>query len=196
METIFSQGSTIKLDHVVPNILKPEEWTGQFHQRRRSLTISFMYPPILLAWTWLLLSTTHASPIPTLPIPVNNPSRLNNLVHSSTSTEFNADSSNLFKRTDEEKNTKGGTTRSGRSYKKTGNVQSGSKKTPPKVRQPASNTQQTSPLIPNYSPKLQSHLKPNRGILSIHCSIGPSTTRTLDRVKHHRERDSKFPNPL
>ena len=50
----------------------------------------YQYPPVLLAWTWLILSTTHASssPIPT-PVnqPFNNPSRLNDFVHPSTFAE-------------------------------------------------------------------------------------------------------------
>ena len=61
-----------------------------------------MYPPILLGWTWLLLSITHALPIATLPIPVdrslNDPSRLNDFVHTTTSAQFDGDPGKLFKR--------------------------------------------------------------------------------------------------
>ena len=61
-----------------------------------------MYPPILLAWTWLLLSTTYALPIATSPVDrsdsLNDSSQLNDFVHTSTPAQFDDDPATLFKR--------------------------------------------------------------------------------------------------
>ena len=60
------------------------------------------YPPTLLAWTWLLLSTTYALPIATSQVDrsnsLNYSSRLNDFVDTSTSAPFDDDPATLFKR--------------------------------------------------------------------------------------------------
>ena len=68
-------------------------------QRRRSSTPA-MYPSILLAWIWLLLSTTHAFPLPV---------RSADYSSRPTSAQFDGDPGILFKRGPGDNNAEGST---------------------------------------------------------------------------------------